>query len=158
MKFTQLRLTGFKSFVDPTELRIDPGLTGVIGPNGCGKSNLLEALRWVMGATSAKSLRGDGMEDVIFSGTDNRPARNHAEVMLTVDHSHNLAPARFPAAAAHIPPGRFIQLCPSSPSPPLHGAAALVLLTCPPIRRHSIDHISHPLSAHGFAADYHHPP
>ena len=60
MKFTQLRLAGFKSFVDPTDLRIDPGLTGVIGPNGCGKSNLLEALRWVMGATSAKSLRGDG--------------------------------------------------------------------------------------------------
>lgn len=100
MKFTQLRLTGFKSFVDPTELRIDPGLTGVIGPNGCGKSNLLEALRWVMGATSAKSLRGDGMEDVIFSGTDNRPARNHAEVMLTVDNSEKLAPARFNDAAS----------------------------------------------------------
>ena len=100
MKFTQLRLTGFKSFVDPTELRIDPGLTGVIGPNGCGKSNLLEALRWVMGATSAKSLRGDGMEDVIFSGTDNRPARNHAEVVLTVDNSEKLAPARFNDAAS----------------------------------------------------------
>ncbi|WP_417492558.1 chromosome segregation protein SMC [Maricaulis sp.] len=100
MKFTQLRLTGFKSFVDPTELRIDPGLTGVIGPNGCGKSNLLEALRWVMGATSAKSLRGGGMEDVIFSGTDNRPARNHAEVMLTVDNSAKLAPARFNDAAS----------------------------------------------------------
>tara|TARA_R110000868_G_scaffold76499_2_gene219878 strand:+ start:22111 stop:25557 length:3447 start_codon:yes stop_codon:yes gene_type:complete len=100
VKFTQLRLTGFKSFVDPTELRIDPGLTGVIGPNGCGKSNLLEALRWVMGATSAKSLRGDGMEDVIFSGTDNRPARNHAEVVLTVDNSEKLAPARFNEAAS----------------------------------------------------------
>ncbi|WP_417496074.1 chromosome segregation protein SMC [Maricaulis sp.] len=100
MKFTQLRLTGFKSFVDPTELRIDPGLTGVIGPNGCGKSNLLEALRWVMGATSAKSLRGGGMEDVIFSGTDNRPARNHAEVLLTVDNSDKLAPARFNDAAS----------------------------------------------------------
>ena len=61
MKFTQLRLAGFKSFVDPTDLRIDPGLTGVIGPNGCGKSNLLEALRWVMGATSAKSLRGTSL-------------------------------------------------------------------------------------------------
>jgi chromosome segregation protein len=73
LKFTQLRLAGFKSFVDPTELRIDAGLTGIIGPNGCGKSNLLEALRWVMGATSAKSLRGGGMEDVIFSGTDSRP-------------------------------------------------------------------------------------
>lgn len=100
MKFTQLRLTGFKSFVDPVELRIDPGLTGVIGPNGCGKSNLLEALRWVMGATSAKSLRGDGMEDVIFSGTDNRPSRNHAEVVLTVDNSNKLAPARFNDAAS----------------------------------------------------------
>ncbi|WP_297733584.1 chromosome segregation protein SMC [uncultured Maricaulis sp.] len=95
MKFTQLRLAGFKSFVDPTELRIDPGLTGVIGPNGCGKSNLLEALRWVMGATSAKSLRGDGMEDVIFSGTDARPSRNYAEVVLTVDNAEKLAPARF---------------------------------------------------------------
>lgn len=100
VKFTQLRLTGFKSFVDPVELRIDPGLTGVIGPNGCGKSNLLEALRWVMGATSAKSLRGDAMEDVIFSGTDNRPARNHAEVMLTVDNSDKHAPARFNDAAS----------------------------------------------------------
>jgi chromosome segregation protein len=99
VKFTQLRLTGFKSFVDPVELRIDPGLTGVIGPNGCGKSNLLEALRWVMGATSAKSLRGDGMEDVIFSGTENRPARNHAEVVLTVDNTDKLAPARFNDAA-----------------------------------------------------------
>ncbi|WP_203294948.1 chromosome segregation protein SMC [Maricaulis parjimensis] len=99
MKFTQLRLAGFKSFVDPTDLRIDPGLTGVIGPNGCGKSNLLEALRWVMGATSAKSLRGGGMEDVIFAGTDARPARNHAEVVLTIDNSDKLAPARFNDAA-----------------------------------------------------------
>jgi chromosome segregation protein len=95
VKFTQLRLAGFKSFVDPTDLRIDPGLTGVIGPNGCGKSNLLEALRWVMGATSAKSLRGDGMEDVIFAGTDGRPARNHAEVVLTISNEEKLAPARF---------------------------------------------------------------
>ena len=82
MKFTALKLTGFKSFVDPAELRIEPGLTGIIGPNGCGKSNLLEALRWVMGATSAKSLRGSGMEDVIFSGTDARPSRDRAEVLL----------------------------------------------------------------------------
>lgn len=100
MKFTQLRLAGFKSFVDPTDMRIDPGLTGVIGPNGCGKSNLLEALRWVMGATSAKSLRGGGMEDVIFSGTDARPARNHAEVVLTVDNAEKLAPSRFNEAAS----------------------------------------------------------
>ncbi len=95
MKFSQLRLAGFKSFIDPTELRIDPGLTGVIGPNGCGKSNLLEALRWVMGATSAKSLRGGGMEDVIFAGTDNRPARERAEVTLTIDNGDHRAPARF---------------------------------------------------------------
>ncbi|PWE17637.1 chromosome segregation protein SMC [Marinicauda salina] len=95
MKFTQLRLAGFKSFVDPAELRIDPGLTGVIGPNGCGKSNLLEALRWVMGATSAKSLRGSGMEDVIFAGTENRPARDRAEVTLRIDNTDRTAPARF---------------------------------------------------------------
>lgn len=95
MKFSQLRLAGFKSFIDPTELKIDPGLTGVIGPNGCGKSNLLEALRWVMGATSAKSLRGGGMEDVIFAGTDNRPARERAEVTLTIDNTDRRAPARF---------------------------------------------------------------
>jgi chromosome segregation protein len=95
VKFTQLRLTGFKSFVDPTEFRIEPGLTGVIGPNGCGKSNLLEAMRWVMGATSAKSLRGSGMEDVIFSGTDARPQRERAEVVLTINNSEKRAPARF---------------------------------------------------------------
>jgi len=95
VKFTQLKLTGFKSFVDSTELRIDQGLTGIIGPNGCGKSNLLEALRWVMGATSAKSLRGGGMEDVIFSGTDMRPARNHAEVVLTIDNAERRAPPAF---------------------------------------------------------------
>ena len=69
MHFERLRLAGFKSFVDPAELRIDPGLTGVVGPNGCGKSNLLEAFRWVMGEASPKSLRGGGMDDVIFAGT-----------------------------------------------------------------------------------------
>jgi len=95
VEFNSLRLTGFKSFVDSTELSIEPGLTGVIGPNGCGKSNLLEALRWVMGATSAKSLRGSGMEDVIFSGTDARPSREHAEVRLIISNEDRTAPARF---------------------------------------------------------------
>ncbi|MFN3615726.1 MAG: AAA family ATPase, partial [Rubrimonas sp.] len=74
MKFVKLRLQGFKSFVDATELAIEPGLTGVVGPNGCGKSNLLEAVRWVMGETSAKAMRGDGMDDVIFAGAATRPA------------------------------------------------------------------------------------
>ena len=75
MRITRLRLSGFKSFVEPTELRIERGLTGVVGPNGCGKSNLLEAIRWVMGEASAKSMRGGGMEDVIFAGTATRPSR-----------------------------------------------------------------------------------
>ena len=80
MHLTRLRLSGFKSFVDPTEFRIEPGVTGVVGPNGCGKSNLLEALRWVMGANSAKAMRAGGMDEVIFAGASNRPSRNHAEV------------------------------------------------------------------------------
>jgi chromosome segregation protein len=85
MQFRRLKLSGFKSFVEPAELRIEPGLTGVVGPNGCGKSNLLEAIRWVMGESSAKSMRGGGMEDVIFAGTANRPARDFAEVLLTAE-------------------------------------------------------------------------
>lgn len=85
MQIKRLRLTGFKSFVEPTELRIEPGLTGVVGPNGCGKSNLLEAIRWVMGESSAKSMRGGGMEDVIFAGTSSRPSRDFAEVALHCD-------------------------------------------------------------------------
>ena len=85
MKIKRLRLTGFKSFVEPTELRIEPGLTGVVGPNGCGKSNLLEAIRWVMGESSPKSMRGGGMDDVIFAGTSSRPARDFAEVALVAD-------------------------------------------------------------------------
>ncbi|WP_225009079.1 chromosome segregation SMC family protein [Novosphingobium percolationis] len=85
MQFKRLKLSGFKSFVEPAELRIEPGLTGVVGPNGCGKSNLLEAIRWVMGESSAKSMRGGGMEDVIFAGTANRPARAFAEVLLTAE-------------------------------------------------------------------------
>ena len=87
MRFEKLRLSGFKSFVEPAELRIEPGLTGVVGPNGCGKSNLLEAIRWVMGESSPKSLRGGGMEDVIFAGTAQRPARDFAEVVLSVSSS-----------------------------------------------------------------------
>ena len=83
MQFQRLRLAGFKSFVDPQEFRIEPGLTGVVGPNGCGKSNVLEGLRWVMGANSAKAMRGAGMDDVIFAGSTSRPARAFAEVALT---------------------------------------------------------------------------
>ena len=91
----RLRLLGFKSFVDPTDLIIEPGLTGVVGPNGCGKSNLLEALRWVMGETSHKSMRAAAMDDVIFSGTNSRPARNWAEVTIFLDNSKRTAPAEF---------------------------------------------------------------
>ena len=95
MKITRLRLLGFKSFVEPTELLVEPGLTGVVGPNGCGKSNLLEALRWAMGETSYKSMRGAAMEDVIFAGSEDRPARNSAEVTLFIDNSGRTAPAEF---------------------------------------------------------------
>ncbi|MBS0295533.1 MAG: chromosome segregation protein SMC [Proteobacteria bacterium] len=95
MEFQRLRLVGFKSFVEPVEFRIEPGLTGIVGPNGCGKSNILESLRWVMGANSAKAMRGSGMDDVIFAGASNRPPRNHAEVSLTIDNSQRLAPQPF---------------------------------------------------------------
>jgi chromosome segregation protein len=95
MKLTRLRLLGFKSFVEPTDFLIAPGLTGVVGPNGCGKSNLVEALRWVMGETSHKSLRAADMDDVIFSGTNNRPGRNNAEVAIQIDNSARKAPAQF---------------------------------------------------------------
>ncbi|WP_375197522.1 chromosome segregation protein SMC [Sphingobium sp.] len=91
MQIRRLKLSGFKSFVDPTELRIEPGLTGIVGPNGCGKSNLLEAIRWVMGESSAKSMRGGGMEDVIFAGTSTRPQRDFAEVsLLTIQEQGEL--------------------------------------------------------------------
>ena len=93
MRFDRLRLNGFKSFVDPTDLVIHEGLTGVVGPNGCGKSNLLEALRWVMGENRPTAMRGEGMEDVIFAGTARRSARAHAEVTLTIDNRDRLAPA-----------------------------------------------------------------
>ncbi len=98
MKINRLRLLGFKSFVEPTELVIEPGLTGVVGPNGCGKSNLLEALRWVMGETSHKSMRAAAMDDVIFSGTNSRPARNSAEVTIFLDNTERKAPAEFNAS------------------------------------------------------------
>ncbi|WP_201158504.1 AAA family ATPase, partial [Rhodobaculum claviforme] len=93
MRFTRLRLNGFKSFVDPTEMVIDDGLTGVVGPNGCGKSNLLEALRWVMGENRPTAMRGAGMEDVIFAGAASRPARHFAEVALSLDNTDRTAPA-----------------------------------------------------------------
>jgi len=95
MKITRLRLLGFKSFVDPTELVIEPGLTGVVGPNGCGKSNLLEALRWAMGETSHKSMRAAAMDDVIFAGTTGRPERQSAEVTMFLDNTARRAPAEF---------------------------------------------------------------
>jgi len=95
MILTRLKLIGFKSFVEPTEFLIEPGLTGVVGPNGCGKSNLVEALRWVMGESSYKSLRASGMDDVIFSGSGHRPSRNMAEVSLHLDNRSRTAPAAF---------------------------------------------------------------
>ena len=85
MRIRRLKLSGFKSFVEPAELRIEPGLTGVVGPNGCGKSNLLEAIRWTMGESSPKSLRGGGMDDVIFAGTASRPPRDFAEVSILLE-------------------------------------------------------------------------
>ena len=95
MKFDRLKIVGFKTFVDPVEFLIEPGLTGIVGPNGCGKSNLVEALRWVMGETSHKSMRGSGMDDVIFGGSGSRPSRNTAEVMLRIDNGEHKAPAAF---------------------------------------------------------------
>ncbi len=95
MEFNKLRLLGFKSFVEPTEFSIEKGLTGVVGPNGCGKSNLVEALRWVMGENSYKNMRASSMDDVIFSGSGNRPSRNMAEVALFLDNNDRTAPAAF---------------------------------------------------------------
>jgi len=92
MKFQRLKLHGFKSFCDETVLHMEPGLTGIVGPNGCGKSNLVEAMRWVMGESSYKAMRASGMDDVIFSGASNRPARNTAEVTLTLDNTDRTAP------------------------------------------------------------------
>jgi chromosome segregation protein len=94
MKFKKLEIVGFKSFADKSHLLIENGLTGIVGPNGCGKSNIVEALRWCMGETSAKSLRGSGMEDVIFSGTSNRPSKNIAEVNILLENSENISQFR----------------------------------------------------------------
>src|SRR5574342_1296850 len=95
MKLTRLRLLGFKSFVEPTDFAIEPGLTGIVGPNGCGKSNLVEALRFVMGESSHKAMRAKDLDEVIFTGTNNRPMRNNAEVVLFVDNADRGAPAAF---------------------------------------------------------------
>ncbi|MAN46249.1 MAG: chromosome segregation protein SMC [Alphaproteobacteria bacterium] len=98
MQITELRIAGFKSFVDPQNFPVEPGLTGIVGPNGCGKSNLLEALRWAMGASSARAMRGGEMDDLIFSGADGRPARETAEVTLVLDNSKRTAPPEFNSA------------------------------------------------------------
>jgi chromosome segregation protein len=95
MKFKQLNITGFKSFSEKTTFLIEDGLTGIVGPNGCGKSNIVESMRWCMGENSAKSMRGSGMEDVIFSGTSNRPSKNISEVALLLDNQNNDGPAQY---------------------------------------------------------------
>ena len=95
MEFKKIQLNGFKSFADRTNFLIEEGLTGIVGPNGCGKSNIVESLRWVMGGTSAKSMRGSGMEDVIFSGTSNKSSKNIAEVSVTVENQNNEGPIQF---------------------------------------------------------------
>jgi len=95
MQFKKIQLNGFKSFVEKTTFAIENGLTGIVGPNGCGKSNIVESLRWCMGETSAKSMRGSGMEDVIFSGTANRPSKNIAEVNIILDNSNKDGPIQF---------------------------------------------------------------
>ena len=95
MIFQNLTMAGFKSFAEKVEMDIDPGLTGIVGPNGCGKSNIVEAMRWIMGESSARQMRGTEMDDIIFAGTEHRPARNLAEILLKIDNSNRTAPADF---------------------------------------------------------------
>ena len=95
MEFKKIQLNGFKSFADKTNFLIEDGLTGIVGPNGCGKSNIVEALRWCMGENSAKSMRGSGMEDVIFSGTSNRPSKNISEVKILLDNLEKSGPVQY---------------------------------------------------------------
>ena len=95
MEFKKIQLNGFKSFSEKTTFLIEKGLTGIVGPNGCGKSNIVEALRWCMGETSAKSMRGSGMEDVIFSGTSNKPSKNIAEVSISLSNENKDGPFQY---------------------------------------------------------------
>ena len=95
MEFKKIQLNGFKSFAERTNFLIEKGLTGIVGPNGCGKSNIVESLRWCMGETSAKSMRGSGMEDVIFSGTSNKPSKNIAEVSILISNENGDAPLQY---------------------------------------------------------------
>ena len=95
MEFKKIQLNGFKSFAEKTNFLIEDGLTGIVGPNGCGKSNIVESLRWVMGETSAKSMRGSGMEDVIFSGTSNKASKNIAEVSISLANENNDGPMQY---------------------------------------------------------------
>jgi chromosome segregation protein len=95
MKFKKLEISGFKSFFDKTDFYIEEGLTGIVGPNGCGKSNIVESLRWCMGETSAKSMRGSGMEDVIFAGTSNRPAKNISQVSIQIQNPDKDGPTQY---------------------------------------------------------------
>ncbi|MDA9653558.1 AAA family ATPase, partial [Candidatus Pelagibacter sp.] len=95
MDFKKIQLNGFKSFADKTNFLIEEGLTGIVGPNGCGKSNIVESLKWAMGETSAKSMRGSGMEDVIFSGTSNKSSKNIAEVSITIANQNNEGPVQY---------------------------------------------------------------
>ena len=95
MEFKKIQLNGFKSFAEKTNFLIEDGLTGIVGPNGCWKSNIVESLRWCMGETSAKSMRGSGMEDVIFSGTSNKPSKNIAEVSISLSNENKDGPFQF---------------------------------------------------------------